>query len=148
MKWSEWSAMVGCAPYTLMPGVRHFSCNRRVDKETCSRRVRYRVVAHNSRRQGGVKVVPSPYQETLVQCNNEGVVVKVRTGVLTNGGDNKLLTEIEQHHMQMVARSRDRVLIDRHDRRRRLVETTLQSSRKALEILKSKLLLYGKRNRK
>ena len=128
MKWSEWSAMVGCAPYTLEEGVKHFSCNRRIQREMCARRVRFRVVAHNSRRKGGVKVVPSPYQETLISCNRAGAVVSVQTGVLTDGGDNRLLTEIEKHHMQMVARSRDRVLIDRNDRRRRLIEFRRTSS--------------------
>ena len=128
MKWSEWSAMVGCAPYTMDQGVTQFSCNRRIHREMCARRVRFRVVAHNSRRKGGVKVVPSPYQETLIRCNKGGDVVSVQTGVLTNGGDNKLLTEIEQHHMQMVARSRDRVLIDRDDRRRKHIEFRRTSS--------------------
>ena len=69
----------------------------------CGRRVRYRVVAHNSRRLDGVKVLPSPFQETLVRCSVLGEVTSVQTGVISSGRDNKALSDIERRHKDMVA---------------------------------------------
>ena len=72
MTWSQWSAMVGCAPFRQHPDQHEFSCHRRLAKEMCGRRVRYRVVAHNSRRLGGVKVNDSLFCKDiwlLYQCS-------------------------------------------------------------------------------
>ena len=128
LSWSPWSAMVSCAPYRTSQSLKEFSCSRRIDKEMCGRRVRYRVVAHNSRRLDGVKVLPSPFQETLVRCSVLGEVTSVQTGVISSGRDNKALSDIERRHKDMVARSRDRVLRDRNNKRARQVEFRRTSS--------------------
>ena len=128
LSWSPWSAMVNCAPYRTSQSLKEFSCSRRLDKEMCGKRMRYRVVAHNSRRLDGVKVLPSPFQETLVRCSVSGGVTEVQDGLTTSGRDNKPLSDIERHHSDMVARSRDRVLRDRNNKRDRQVEFRRTSS--------------------
>ena len=62
------------------------------------------------------------------RCNHIGQVISVSTGVLTSGRDNKILSDIEKRHIEMVAKSRDRVLRERNVRRERMIEFRRTSS--------------------
>ena len=54
LSWSEWSAMVGCAPTKSTNQVK-FSCKRSLTSQHCSTRIRFRVTPHNSRSSSRVK---------------------------------------------------------------------------------------------
>jgi len=129
LSWSEWSAMVGCAPTRDSLSKEKFSCKRKLDSQHCRTRIRFRIMPHNSR--GSlIPGRPSPHEEVVIRCNL-GIPISLDINMFSSGRYNKPMSVRERQDQMLVARSRDKILHANERRRKWMIanrKTTTKST--------------------